>query len=235
MKISDHENFMDFEDLADTLSNTFKDQYSEKYASSLVKGIPPLETQKNFCKKQGDLFNQGMNAIQENLLQGLLAFIKRDSPEFSTPPLFKNFLKLIETSREETAEKTTQEILEIADEDYIQLYNLAVEELNQKNYEEASPMFFLLAWLNPFVYHALLHFAFTESQQGRYEEAKSIYEDYLPSLPKDPLVHLYAANNFRLLGDTRKAQELLNHAKGLADFDENSAYVDMAQQIQEKL
>ena len=235
MKLSPENSLIISGELSDMFIRSFKDAYAEKYCMQLSRGIPPLESQKNFIEKNVGLSNKEINNSLDSFFEGLIAFLKEDHEKSPIIPIFRHLDRLINISSDLVLKKTHQEILDISNEDYLKLYNLAEKEFDKKSYQTASSMFFLLIWLNPTIFHSQLNFGLSKALQGNHKEAEQIYEVCLLSFPEEPLVYVYAADNFYMMGDDQKAKELLELAMQLPSFSANQSCLEMAEQLTEKL
>lgn len=214
------------------LSRTFNKKYEEANAETLSRGLNPLESREVFCQRKIEEFHEGSEQYQKSLENGIQCFFKKDSKIL----LFKNITSIV--NEENLSEKTPREVFGIDDETCTKMYNLAIDELNQKNYQNASDMFLVLCWLDPLNYLALLNLGLAESLLEHRDTAQEIYESCLSYLPNEPLILLYAADNTYMLGNKEKAQEFLK--KCLDNMKESSvalgqSHFEMIKQMKQRL
>jgi len=131
--------------------------------------------------------------------------------------------------------KNVQEVLEISDEDFLKLYNLACEELNQTRYKVASDMFSLLSWINPKFYYNMINLGLAESLQGHHDEAKEIYEACLQITSDEQVLYLYAADNCNQMNDKDNASKFLEQSIALATAANDQECLQNAEQLRIKL
>jgi len=214
---------------ADTLTKAFEEEYEEKNALTLAKGQSVFESREAYIKKRTLEFHQVINQEEKKIIEGLNAF---NSKGEEIAAIFKNLEKL---KGDTDSEKTYQEKLEINDEDFLKLFNLACDELDQTEYQTAAKMFNFLGWLNPRIARTWINLGLAEALQGNHTEAQLIYEASMPIFSDNPLLNLYAADNYFMMKDKTKAQEFLDKAIHLANLANDQACLQEAEKLKVRL
>lgn len=232
MKFSEESQFHITKELSEEIQKKFIAEYEAKCA---ISGTFSSESKEVYCQKKEQQFCDAMNHSQEQVFEGLMAFVVKDTPEFETIPLFKHLKRLNESQTDTEQPETIQELLEIDNANYTKLYNLASEELKIKNYVIASNMFAFLCWLNPLIHYALMGYGLAESLRGNYSQAKEIYEFCQVLAPDEPNLYLYMADNCYMMQDITHAKKFIDQAEVLAHQSNNTDCIAQAEQLKKKL
>ena len=106
--------------------------------------------------------------------------------------------------------KTLQETLKITDQQLIDYYDYADELYQQKNYADASDIFFFLTQLNPLSQTFWIASANAEWMNNRFESAFAAYQMAITLNPLDPQSYLTLARCCMANGEKEAALDYLN-------------------------
>jgi len=235
MKFNPENQFESPKEWSDLLTAVFSEEYESQKAITIAKGGQILEDSDAFCKKKSAEVNESIKESQEKILNGIMAFLNTEDGFTNFLPMLKNFSRLENMEDESLSNKSVIEILEISDDDFIKLYNAACEEINKASYQTASEMFTFLNWLNPLMYYSLINVGLAESMLGHHIKAQEIFDFCLNMFPEEPILHIYAANNFHMMKELDKAREHLKQGFDLANAASDHTSLEFANKLKAKL
>lgn len=106
--------------------------------------------------------------------------------------------------------KCYQEILGISDHLMQQLYDIALEYLEDRHYDEAADCFLFLIALNPFESNLWLKAGNAEHARGHFDEALEAYSMAMFCDADDPFPHFYSAKIYAEQKEKHRAHECLD-------------------------
>jgi len=226
MELKQENQFVAPDEVIKYLTGVFEKEYEMRNAEAVAKGGMLFDNKEAFCRKKTLEASQTIGITQAQIIAGVAAFLQNNE---SVSTLSSILVNMINQDQAET------EKIEINDEDFLKLYNLACVELNKSNYRVAEDMFLCLNWLNPKIYFSLMNVGLAESLQGHHAEAQEIYEFCLTNFSDVPLLNFYAADNYYMMNDKEKALEYLEQSIKLANEANDQACLELAEQLRAKL
>ncbi|MDB2614389.1 tetratricopeptide repeat protein [Chlamydiales bacterium] len=129
---------------------------------------------------------------------------------------YSEFLKKVIQTK-----KTLQDAFYLSNESISCFYQVGREYLNQKKYDQASGLFYLLIQLNSNLYEFWLGMAVCFQEQKLFDEAIKAYQKAKEMRPEDPTFDILIAECYLSLSNTSAAEDHLHTAKELLNESEN--------------
>lgn len=116
-------------------------------------------------------------------------------------------------------EKSLQEVIGLPDTEIEKIYAFAGRLYEDKRFQDASDVFFLLTLLKPNQYAFWVGLGLADQQLEGYRQALESYGYAMFLDLDDPQAHLYAAQCFYHLNEFDKAKDCLNFILSLKEVD----------------
>lgn len=125
--------------------------------------------------------------------------------------------------------KTYQEMLEISDVEMQRYFEVGRRYLKNRQFDEASDIFLLLATLSPLTGNLWVHAGNAEQALGRFEDALEAYSMAMLADANDPLPHYFSAEVYYEIQAKDLAKECLKVCVAL--IEENEHYLALKQHV----
>ncbi|MBA3957282.1 MAG: hypothetical protein H0X51_02645 [Parachlamydiaceae bacterium] len=179
--------------ILETNEREFKQYLLETLSASLKDSpLKSKESQLDELKKGIDVLYQ---KFQEDVQEGLLFFYETIKEE-ELKQLDAIMRKYALTFRSKVLHEKVKGDVELTNDDFRFLANIAKRKFADRHFVEANAMFRFITDLNPFYSPAWIGIALCFQEQGEMENADKIYEMAMPLCSDSPLFCLCAANHF---------------------------------------